>query len=107
MSLTDQQLSYQLRVTRQERDNWCNLAAASNEDFRLTAKELDAARAENDALRARLAKRLIDEVKADEQTRNENAALRALLRHVLDCDQQAIPGWLADDIKAALSREEK
>jgi hypothetical protein len=31
------------------------------------------------------------------------AAARALLRHVRDCDQQAIPLWLAEDIDSALA----
>ena len=36
--------------------------------------------------------------------RDDLAAVRTLLREVLDCDQQAIPDWLTNDIDTMLDK---
>ncbi len=87
-----------ITALRQERDNWCALAAASNEDFRLTAKGLDAARAEANALRENLiaAIQLLHEARS-----------AGIDDAWIECDEGV--AWCAamDALIAALSREGK
>ena len=70
-----------IAALREGRDNWCALAAASNEDFRITAQERDAARAEVERLRALLtdARQAIWSLDAREDWNDELARIDAAL----------------------------